>query len=125
MKPFTKSTILTYAALFVSLNIFAGEPVTNEEMYIDDIPFNTELIAANALHEQAMKQQFQLAEEAYIDDIPFDTESVVKIGLSNWAMSQKFVMETEDYIEDIPFDTAKSATDFSFRMMDEKSERSK
>lgn len=107
MKTFTKSTILAFSALFLSMNMFANEFVMTSESYIDDIPFNTEIIAANAMHEQAMAQEFHLEDEAYIDDIPFNTDSLAKVILSNQAMSLLFEMEEENYIDDIPFNTSK------------------
>ncbi|MCX6234840.1 MAG: hypothetical protein NT175_09000 [Bacteroidetes bacterium] len=51
--------------------------ILEEEAYIDDIPFNTELIAKKVMSKPGA-DKFTLEEEVYIDDIPFDTEKIVK-----------------------------------------------
>jgi len=58
-----------------------------EEMYIEDIPFNTEEIANRTLGEESLftykiEKQFYLEDESYIDDIPFDTYQIVKKSLT-------------------------------------------
>lgn len=113
MKTYTKSAILSLTGILLSMNIFANESVIKEEQYIDDIPFNTEVIAAKARFEKAITTEFQLEDETYIDDIPFKTDSLAKIILSNQAMSLNFKMEEENYIEDIPFNTSEIASEFS------------
>lgn len=82
-----------YSALFILVAGIAlgGELKTNsshdaamtemvvsfeEEEYIDDIPFNTELIAETYYYNQSMNAQFEFEEEAYVDDIPFNTEEI-------------------------------------------------
>jgi hypothetical protein len=84
-----KTTILTLALIFGSLLAFDFARADNdpaqftmkEEAYIDDIPFNTEEIAKQALLKNSLKE-FKLKEEAYIDDIPFNTFQICK-GIIN------------------------------------------
>lgn len=76
-----------------------------EETYIDDIPFNTACIAADCRYKKALDVVFELSNESYIDDLPFSTAQVVEIFLFNQAVSDEFKMEEEAYISDIPFDT--------------------
>jgi len=52
-----------------------------EEMYIEDIPFNTEEIANKVLRIEyystyKIEKPFYLEDESYIDDIPFDTYEI-------------------------------------------------
>jgi len=80
----------------------------DEEMYIDDIPFETEEIVV-AMGSSDVKMPlsymaFSLDEEAYIDDIPFDTEEIASAALGT-TLPLDFEMDEEAYIDDIPFDT--------------------
>lgn len=101
-------TSKTLSALFISLltvnTLFADNFKMTEEAYIDDIPFNTEMV----FHQHQANDTndiFVLEEEAYIDDIPFDTHAIAAQHCCEKAMSQNFEMEEEAYINDIPFDT--------------------
>jgi len=76
MKTFTKSTALLIAALLFSTIISAKGFEMETETYVDDIPFNTEEIAAQAIYEQAVTVEFYMEEENYVDDIPFDTNEI-------------------------------------------------
>ena len=44
-----------------------------EEAYIDDMPFNTEIVTGIYTYNNAVSVEFQLNDEAYVDDIPFNT----------------------------------------------------
>lgn len=114
MKIFTKSTALLITALALSTILSAKGFEMETETYIDDIPFNTEIIAAQTLYDQAVAVEFFMEEEEYINDIPFNTDSLAKVGLSNQALAQDFSIESETYIDDIPFDTSKIALEYTF-----------
>jgi len=105
MKTFIKIFTILIATLIFSNIISAKGFEMEEEAYIDDIPFNTEIIAAEALYAQAVSVEFFMEEEEYIDDIPFNTHSLAKVELSNQALAQEFNIEDETYIDDIPFNT--------------------
>lgn len=114
MKTFTKSTALLIATLFFTIILSVKGFEMESETYVDDIPFNTEIIAAQALYNQAVAVEFDMEEEEYINDIPFNTDSLAKVGLSNQALAQDFSIESETYIDDIPFDTSKIALEYTF-----------
>jgi hypothetical protein len=76
-----------------------------EEAYVDDIPFNTADISRQWLFEEAMMQKFDLNEEAYVNDLPFDTEQVAANYQFRQAMDQVYEMTEENYVNDIPFNT--------------------
>lgn len=54
----------------------------DDEEYINDIPFNTNIISAEANYLNAMAEDFDFEKESYIDDIPFNTNYLVQ-NLSN------------------------------------------
>lgn len=97
----------------VNLNVadlFSSEALTNaisftfaEESYIDDIPFDTEMIALNT--------EFAYADydEEAIDDIPFDTEIVAL-----QSELAKFNYADEESIDDIPFNTEMVAANYHY-----------
>ena len=88
-------------ALLMSQSSYAGNPpVFEEEEYIDDIPFDTEMV----VHLLDLPDQ-DFAEEEYVKDIPFDTDHVVKMYRMELAMNEVFEMEEEAVVDDIPFDT--------------------
>lgn len=113
MKTFTKSTTLLIAALLFTTILSANSFEMEVESYIDDIPFNTEVIAAKALYNQALTVDFDIEEEGYINDIPFNTDSLAKVSLSKQAIAQEFNIEEEEYIDDIPFNTSMIAQEYS------------
>ena len=100
MKTFTKSTALFFAALILSLNIFATGTEFDEESYIDDIPFNVEEVINQISLEKALAVEFYFSEEEYIDDIPSNIEN--HASKYSHAISQDFSFEDEEYIDDIP-----------------------
>lgn len=89
--------------------------ILSDEEYIDDIPFDTKLVAVTSLFKNLNKPE----SENYINDIPFNTEENASYFF--YAM-HKILVEDEDYIDDIPFDTldiaityqGDSNTDFAF-----------
>ena len=102
MKTFTKSTALFFAALILSLNIFATGTEFDEESYIDDIPFNVEEVVNQISLEKALAVEFNFSEEEYIDDIPSIIEAHASIINYSDTFSQEFSFEEEEYINDIP-----------------------
>lgn len=76
-----------------------------DEEYIDDIPFNTACVSANCIYNIANMVVFEMEEEEYIDDLPFSTVDIAENYTFNMAMAVDFEMEDESYIDDIPFDT--------------------
>ncbi len=81
-----------------------------EEAYIDDIPFNTACVTAKCFYKKAIAVAFDLDEEKYIDDLPFSTIEVAQQYNFNQSVSIEFEMENENYIDDIPFDTYQVAS---------------
>jgi len=79
--------LTAFATLIVafSFNLNASNInlVPEDEAYINDIPFSTEVVVANYLYNKALHETFEFEEEEYIDDIPFDTEAVVETNLLN------------------------------------------
>ena len=109
MKTFTKTIAALITVILFSTSSFSNNFEIAPEPYIDDIPFDTETIAMNALYEMAMAEVYDLEDEEYIDDIPFNTDSIYRDCICKKAMKTKFEMEEETYIDDIPFDTHKIA----------------
>jgi len=77
-----------------------------EEAYVNDIPFDTGAVVAEAQYQEALKKSFALEDEKYINDIPFDTRAIACPAACEKAMSVHFPLEEEGYINDIPFNTA-------------------
>ncbi|HJN05417.1 MAG TPA: hypothetical protein QF480_02270 [Bacteroidales bacterium] len=50
----------------------------DEEEYINDIPFNTNNISAEANYLKAIEKDFDFEQESFIDDIPFNTIYLVQ-----------------------------------------------
>jgi len=76
-----------------------------DEAYIDDIPFNTACVTINCNYNKVISVVFELEEETYINDMPFDSEKVAEWYACNNAVSFDFELNDESYIDDIPFDT--------------------
>jgi len=102
-----------------STNVFNSSNLVHftldDEKYIDDIPFNTELVSTQMYFGNSylnpMENNFQLNDETYVNDIPFDTERVYwecrfnqNCGAVDFASVS---MDEESYIDDIPFNTQK------------------
>lgn len=91
MKTFTKTISLLLIAILFSTVLFANN-FENEE-YIDDIPFNTNEIAAQSLYQQAISTEFFMEDEEYIDDIPFNTKEIACECLGNQKLFTDYSME--------------------------------
>jgi|FLOH01.1.fsa_nt_gi hypothetical protein len=101
MKTFTKTTALFFAALLLSLNIFATGFDFEDEKYIDDIPFNTSEVILQISYENALTVDYSLSEEEYIDDIPSDIVNNSQFVINTDSATQEFCFEDEEYIDDI------------------------
>lgn len=102
-----KTRIITLiAAVLFSTVLFADDLKKNmkEEVYINDIPFDTYVIKSEAMQSSALNIQFELTEETYINDIPFNTADIADHIMVEQADSL-VQLENEAYIDDIPFDT--------------------
>jgi len=103
-----KTIILTFALVFTFFTQFSFSNNFSiefeDEKYINDIPFNTEEIAASTLEFVIYSPELILEEENYINDIPFNTGDVVS-NIQSSSLSPEFILEEEDYINDIPFNT--------------------
>jgi hypothetical protein len=98
--------VLWTFALTIFLMLFMGNakastpPQFEEEEYIDDIPFNTELV----VHRLTLPD-IDFEEEATIEDIPFNTAEIAMMTNFRISMETVFNMEEEEKVNDIPFDT--------------------
>ena len=106
-----KTTILSLALVFT---FFAQFSFSNnlaiefeDEKYVNDIPFNTEVIALSAPCFSVYYPKLILEDENYINDIPFNTEAIALSVLSFSIYHPELILEDEKYINDIPFDTYK------------------
>jgi hypothetical protein len=78
-----------------------------EEQYVNDIPFNTAKIAAEAQYQKAVQVQFTVPAEKDVDDIPFNTEKIAMNYLRHKALTQIFNVPKDKDVNDIPFNTEK------------------
>jgi hypothetical protein len=102
---------------------FSTEIVVNElinpefklqdESYINDIPFNTKAVVTNYNYTEALLVVFELEEENLIEDIPFNTGRIAENHNYTKAMSVDFLVKDEEYINDIPFDTYEIANNYT------------
>lgn len=103
--------VIGLAILFVvfSYTSASANPIQfEEETYIDDIPFDTEMIVKGIL-----TPEFDFEEE-YIDDIPFNTASITSNCFYNKAIAVVFELNEEEYIDDLPFSTIEIAQQYNF-----------
>lgn len=132
------SALILSIVLFIAMNVNGSNlmPSFSDEEYIDDIPFDTELIyeqltmpgfdfeeeayisdipleimciTPDCKFEKAVLVEFEQEEELFVDDMPFDTEKIVNEYNLKTATSVKFEYEDEEYVDDIPFNTSKVA----------------
>jgi hypothetical protein len=83
-------------------------PPLSEEANVDDIPFNTGVIAGTTSDHLSFIKIWDVTEETEVQDIPFNTASV----LAEYAiLPDMLAMEEEAYVDDIPFNTYKIYTD--------------
>jgi len=99
------ATLTAIFALFtISLTANTNYPSLLEEAYINDIPFDTEIVAESySINE--MEKDFDFFEEYEIYDIPFNTACISAECRYEMAIAEEFEMEEETYINDIPFST--------------------
>ncbi len=74
------------------------EPALEEESYVNDIRFNTRMIASEALLDG---YETRLEEEANVNDIPFDTRKVA----CKYLFCKMMATLHEPEVDDIPFNT--------------------
>jgi hypothetical protein len=87
-------SLFTLLLISLSLSAVAGHIIpATEEPYVDDIPFNTSLIAINLIIPPAI--------DTAADDIPFNTAAIAMI-----YKPCPIPMEAEAEVDDIPFNTA-------------------
>ncbi len=105
------TALIATLALMISLNLNAESfnMQFEEESYINDIPFDTEMVV-----NEMMMPEYDFEEEAYIDDIPFDTECIAKNCIYQKAISVDYDMDDEAYVDDIPFDTPAIANEVNY-----------
>lgn len=94
------TALIAIITVIFTANSFASEVNFKDEAYIDDIPFNTEIV-----FNEVMNPEFDFEDETYINDIPFNTEKLVKEYVYAKAITTEFKMIDETYIDDIPFCT--------------------
>ncbi len=80
-------------------------PLMNEA-YVNDIPFNTSVIAAINTPGSAISNALELTSETYVNDFPFDTRAVAEKESRNLSVLPLLTPEDEPYVNDLPFDTA-------------------
>jgi hypothetical protein len=89
----------------VVLEMMMPEFNFKDEAYINDIPFSTEEIANLINYDKSLSVSFETEEEGYVDDIPFSTELIVENYNYELAVNHNYIMPEENYIDDIPFST--------------------
>ena len=104
MKTLLIAFLLSGSMYFNSFTTFAAglNQTLGDESYINDIPFNTEVVVRNISKPALLTRVLQLTEEKYVDDIPFSTGEVVKEA----ARKAKIELQDEAYVDAIPFNTA-------------------
>ncbi len=93
-----KTIIISFIFIFICTtgSITTGQDINlADEAYVNDIPFNTEMVANQAL----LNGVDYLEEEAYVDDIPFDTKKIYYDSMTDQMTAE---YQNEDYIDDIP-----------------------
>ena len=101
IKLFTLTAMITL--FFTVITSMAQIDLTSDnEAYVNDIPFNTEAIAHEVIFDKTIGF---VDDEAYIDDIPFDTHAIASDICCDRELKEKYSYEDESYIDDIPFNT--------------------
>lgn len=103
----TRVNILVVLFTAILMNVQADEVKfkMQDEAFINDIPFNTAVIAVENAHGQLFGFDLNLQPEEYIDDIPFDTKEIAETVVSESLLQATPQLEDEPYIDDIPFNT--------------------
>ncbi|MBK6346870.1 MAG: hypothetical protein IPN08_08540 [Bacteroidales bacterium] len=81
----------------------AALPVPDEELPVDDIPFDTGKVSAGYFVASAPS----VAPESYINDIPFETGSIASRFLPLYYIG--IYTQPEGFVDDIPFCTERIA----------------
>ncbi len=85
-----------------------------DEMYVNDIPFDTHAIFNDSAENKELKMKLQ--DESCVDDILFDTFVIFERNVA--PIHSKFkTLPDEEYIDDIPFDTSVVATNMKLSGM--------
>lgn len=104
MKTILITLLFGSSIIFTSLTASATGTKTTllDEMYVNDIPFNTEAVFRSYMKDPLSLTIFSLKEEPYVNDIPFNTEDIA-------LHANKTELVEEAYVDDIPFNTAEIA----------------
>jgi hypothetical protein len=103
MKAMKSLIIISLISFTIASAQADGQTITNtEEPAVNDIPFDTELIAGTTQQHNLFTKLWGLENEAPVDDIPFNTSGLVAM---NPGILPEIEFEEEAYIDDIPFDT--------------------
>ena len=107
MKIIISAFILT---VLISLNVKAFTPSAflpmAAETYVNDIPFNTALIATFTHSGLSLNSCIRIADEPFVNDIPFDTRAVAEKEKRNLPVLPYLQPADEPYADDLPFNTA-------------------
>ncbi len=95
------TALITIITVILTGNLLASEFTFKDEPYIDDIPFNTEMVVS-----AMMNPEFDFDDEDYIDDIQLNTSYIATNSKFTTAVSIEFQLNDEAYVDDIPFDTS-------------------
>lgn len=102
-----KNTLALMFALMISTAAISENFRMKEEDGVDDIPFNTTLIAEAALATLDSIHSFDvlMQEECNVEDIPFDTNQIFVSAMAEKAENEQFKHTDEPSVMDIPFNT--------------------
>lgn len=105
MKILSIITVLSFLSMMNPLEaeINSASFVLSDESYVNDIPFNTSVIARSANSIEALNAN-KLTDESFVNDIPFNTGEIAQSAISYAAMNSSNLAE-ESYVDDIPFST--------------------
>ena len=110
MKTKLQTSALIIILSVISIQLSAADFQLEDETYINDIPFNTEMVVNNM-----MVAEFDLEEENYINDIPFNTYELALAATESDSDTNNFEMDEETYIDDIPFNTKEIANNYNYQ----------
>lgn len=105
MKTRVNILVVLFTAILMHVQADEIKFKMQEEAFINDIPFNTAVIAVENAHGQLFGFDLNLQPEGYIDDIPFDTKEIADTVVSETMLQTMPQLEDESYIDDIPFNT--------------------
>ena len=111
----TISIFIIAMIMALAENANSMNPQLENEHYVDDIPFSTEIVASTTPDHSLFTSNWGLSEEMEVKDIPFNTGMMVAM---NPGSNPELSMKDEAYVEDIPFNTRKLYADYCFSNMD-------